>query len=60
MLRYCLEHGLILISAGTYGNVVRLLMPLVTTDEQFDEGLSVLEGALMSVSESLAVEPRHA
>ena len=60
VLRYCLEHGLILISAGTYGNVVRLLMPLVTTDEQFDEGLSVLEGALMSVSESLAVEPRHA
>jgi 4-aminobutyrate aminotransferase/(S)-3-amino-2-methylpropionate transaminase len=60
VLRYCLEHGLILISAGTYGNVVRLLMPLVTTDEQFDEGLSVLEGALMNVSESLAVEPRHA
>jgi 4-aminobutyrate aminotransferase/(S)-3-amino-2-methylpropionate transaminase len=60
VLRYCLEHGLILISAGTYGNVVRLLMPLVTTDEQFDEGLSVLEGALISVSESLAVEPRHA
>jgi 4-aminobutyrate aminotransferase/(S)-3-amino-2-methylpropionate transaminase len=60
VLRYCLEHGLILISAGTYGNVVRLLMPLVTTDEQFDEGLRVLEGALMNVSESLAVEPRHA
>jgi 4-aminobutyrate aminotransferase/(S)-3-amino-2-methylpropionate transaminase len=60
VLRYCLEHGLILVSAGTYGNVVRLLMPLVTTDEQFDEGLSVLEGALMNVSESLAVEPRHA
>jgi 4-aminobutyrate aminotransferase/(S)-3-amino-2-methylpropionate transaminase len=60
LLRYCLEHGLILISAGTYGNVVRLLMPLVTTDEQFDEGLNVLEGALMSVSESLTATPRHA
>jgi 4-aminobutyrate aminotransferase/(S)-3-amino-2-methylpropionate transaminase len=60
VLRYCLEHGLILISAGTYGNVVRLLMPLVTTDEQFDEGLNVLEGALMSVSESLTAAPRHA
>ena len=59
-MRYCLEHGLILISAGTYGNVVRLLMPLVTTDEQFDEGLNVLEGALMSVSESLEAAPRHA
>ena len=60
VLRYCLEHGLILISAGSYGNVVRLLMPLVTTDEQFDEGLNVLEGALMSVSESLEAAPRHA
>ena len=60
VLRYCLEHGLILISAGTYGNVVRLLMPLVTTDEQFDEGLKVLEDALMSVSESLTATPRHA
>jgi 4-aminobutyrate aminotransferase/(S)-3-amino-2-methylpropionate transaminase len=60
VLRYCLEHGLILISAGTYGNVVRLLMPLVTTDEQFDEGLNVMEGALTSVSESFTSAPRHA
>ena len=52
VVRYCYEHGLVLISAGTYGNVVRLLVPLVVTDEQFDEGLSVLEGALASVAES--------
>src|SRR3984957_12649263 len=52
VLRHCYEHGLILISAGTYGNVVRLLVPLVVTDEQFDEGLNVLEGALASVAES--------
>ena len=52
VLRHCYEHGLILISAGTYGNVVRLLVPLVVTDEQFDEGLDVLEGALASVAES--------
>src|SRR5271169_4829233 len=44
VLRYCYERGLILISAGTYGNVVRLLVPLVVTDEQFEEGLNVLEG----------------
>jgi 4-aminobutyrate aminotransferase/(S)-3-amino-2-methylpropionate transaminase len=60
LLRYCLDHGLILISAGTYGNVVRLLMPLVTTDEQFDEGLSILEGALTTVSESLTAASRLA
>jgi 4-aminobutyrate aminotransferase/(S)-3-amino-2-methylpropionate transaminase len=52
VLRHCYEHGLILLSAGTYGNVVRLLVPLVVTDEQFNEGLNVLEGALASVAES--------
>jgi 4-aminobutyrate aminotransferase/(S)-3-amino-2-methylpropionate transaminase len=52
VLRYCQEHGLILVSAGSYGNVLRLLVPLVITDDQFDEGLSVLEGALESVAGS--------
>jgi len=61
VVRYCYEHGLVLISAGTYGNVVRLLVPLVVTDEQFDEGLSVLEGALASVAESrLETAPQRA
>jgi 4-aminobutyrate aminotransferase / (S)-3-amino-2-methylpropionate transaminase / 5-aminovalerate transaminase len=49
--QYCYEHGLITISAGSYGNVIRLLMPLVITDEQLDEGLDVLEGALKAVYE---------
>ena len=49
--QYCYEHGLITISAGSYGNVIRLLMPLVITDEQLDEGLDVLEGGLKSVYE---------
>jgi 4-aminobutyrate aminotransferase/(S)-3-amino-2-methylpropionate transaminase len=40
------ENGLILISAGTYGNVIRTLMPLVITDDQLQEGLEVLEYAL--------------
>jgi 4-aminobutyrate aminotransferase / (S)-3-amino-2-methylpropionate transaminase / 5-aminovalerate transaminase len=60
VLRHCLERGLILISAGTYGNVVRLLLPLVTTDEQFDEGLEILEDALLHVAESLQAAPHHA
>ena len=49
--QYCYEHGLITISAGSYGNVIRLLMPLVITDDQMDEGLHVLEGALKAVFE---------
>jgi 4-aminobutyrate aminotransferase / (S)-3-amino-2-methylpropionate transaminase / 5-aminovalerate transaminase len=40
------ENGLILFSAGTYGNVIRTLMPLVITDDQVQEGLEVLEYAL--------------
>jgi 4-aminobutyrate aminotransferase / (S)-3-amino-2-methylpropionate transaminase / 5-aminovalerate transaminase len=40
------ESGLILISAGTHGNVIRTLMPLVITDDQLQEGLDVLEHAL--------------
>jgi 4-aminobutyrate aminotransferase/(S)-3-amino-2-methylpropionate transaminase len=47
--QYCYEHGLITITAGTYGNVIRLLVPLVITDEQMDEGLDVLESALVAV-----------
>jgi 4-aminobutyrate aminotransferase/(S)-3-amino-2-methylpropionate transaminase len=52
--RYCYEHGVILVTAGTYGNIVRLLMPLVITDEQMDEALDVIESALLLAH---AVEP---
>ncbi len=49
--QYCYEHGLVLITAGSYGNVIRLLMPLVVTDEQMDEAMDVLESALAQVAE---------
>jgi len=52
VVKFCYEHGLLTISAGTYGNVVRLLVPLVITNEQFDEGLDVIEAALQSISKS--------
>lgn len=39
----CLKNGLILITAGLYGNVIRLLMPLTITEEQLIEGFEVLE-----------------
>jgi 4-aminobutyrate aminotransferase/(S)-3-amino-2-methylpropionate transaminase len=50
VIKYCYEHGVIMISAGTYGNVIRLLMPLVISDEQFDEAMNVLESALQYVT----------
>ena len=49
--RYCYEHGLITITAGTFNNVIRILVPLVVTGEQFEEGLDVIEAALASVAD---------
>jgi 4-aminobutyrate aminotransferase / (S)-3-amino-2-methylpropionate transaminase / 5-aminovalerate transaminase len=43
------ERGLMLLSAGLYGNVIRLLMPLTITDEQFEEGLQILEESFEAV-----------
>ena len=55
----CYEHGLIILSAGSYSNVIRALMPLVITDAQMDEALAVLESALHTVYErkEAAVQP---
>jgi 4-aminobutyrate aminotransferase/(S)-3-amino-2-methylpropionate transaminase len=52
---YCYEHGLITITAGTYNNVMRILVPLAITDEQLDEGLRVMEAALAAVSDRAPV-----
>jgi 4-aminobutyrate aminotransferase / (S)-3-amino-2-methylpropionate transaminase / 5-aminovalerate transaminase len=61
VLRHCREHGLILLSAGSYGNVLRLLVPLIISDEQLDEGLDVLESSLALVAESqIEAAPRQA
>jgi 4-aminobutyrate aminotransferase/(S)-3-amino-2-methylpropionate transaminase len=61
IIRHCYQRGLIVLSAGTYGNVVRLLVPLVVTDEQFDEGLYILEAAISTVAESsVEAVPRSA
>jgi 4-aminobutyrate aminotransferase / (S)-3-amino-2-methylpropionate transaminase / 5-aminovalerate transaminase len=43
------ERGLLLLSAGLYGNVIRLLMPLTITDEQLEEGLQILEESFEAV-----------
>lgn len=52
--QFCYEHGLVTITAGSYGNVIRMLMPLILTDAQMDEGLDVLEAALAAVAEKKA------
>jgi 5-aminovalerate/4-aminobutyrate aminotransferase len=37
------EKGLILLSCGPYGNVLRILVPLTAPDEQLDKGLAIIE-----------------
>ena len=58
--RFCYEHGLIMITAGTFNNVIRILVPLAVTDEQFNEGLDVLEEALTAVAGRKQVALSHA
>ena len=48
ILAICHELGLLIISAGTYGNVIRFLAPLTASSSQIDEGLTILEKALIS------------
>jgi len=60
LAKYAYEHGLITITAGTLSNVMRILVPLVVTDEQFDEGLDVLEAGLERVTEKRQPIASHA
>jgi len=55
LLHHCLQNGVLVLNAGTYDNVVRLLMPLTITDEEFNQALQVLEDGLSNV----AIEPRE-
>lgn len=46
LVQACVQRGLIIESAGTYGNVVRFLCPLVVTDAQLEAGFDILEQAI--------------
>jgi 4-aminobutyrate aminotransferase / (S)-3-amino-2-methylpropionate transaminase / 5-aminovalerate transaminase len=39
------ERGLVLLSAGMYGNVIRILVPITIDDELLERGLRLLEEA---------------
>ncbi|KAA6449047.1 4-aminobutyrate--2-oxoglutarate transaminase [Bacillus atrophaeus] len=43
---YANENGLLLLTAGINGNIIRFLTPLVITDEQLKEGLDIIEAGL--------------
>jgi 4-aminobutyrate aminotransferase/(S)-3-amino-2-methylpropionate transaminase len=50
VMKACHAEGLIVLSCGTYGNVLRFVPPLVIEDELVREGLGILDKALASAS----------
>lgn len=46
VLRHCHSHGLVLLKAGLYDNVIRLLFPLMISEQELDRGLDIIEEAL--------------
>jgi len=47
-------RGLLLVACGLHGNVVRLLPPLIDAEDEIEEGLAILEGALVDASAGAA------
>jgi 4-aminobutyrate aminotransferase/(S)-3-amino-2-methylpropionate transaminase len=50
LVQHCLQRGVLVLNAGTYDNIVRLLMPLTISDEEFNQALQVLEEGLSVVA----------
>jgi len=49
VVKACHRAGLVALTCGTFGNVIRFLPPLVIGEDLLDEGLSILEDAFASV-----------
>lgn len=49
LINACLQRGLLLINAGTYKNVIRILSPLVIDDETLHAGLDIIEEELQKL-----------
>jgi 4-aminobutyrate aminotransferase / (S)-3-amino-2-methylpropionate transaminase / 5-aminovalerate transaminase len=49
VVKYCQSKGVLILTAGTYSNVVRFLPPIVITDELLKDAISVLDEAFASL-----------
>ena len=49
VIKYCQQNGVLILSAGTYSNVIRLLPPLVISEDLLREGLKVLDEAFAAL-----------
>jgi 4-aminobutyrate aminotransferase/(S)-3-amino-2-methylpropionate transaminase len=50
IVRRCLENGVVILKAGTYDNVIRLLPPITIDDGLLEEGIEVLDQAIGALS----------
>jgi 4-aminobutyrate aminotransferase/(S)-3-amino-2-methylpropionate transaminase len=50
VIKYCQSKGVLILTAGSYGNVIRFLPPLVITDELLKDAMSVLSEAFDSIA----------
>ena len=55
MIQNAIQMGLLMENAGTNGNVIRFLAPLVMTDEQMEKGLEIYEAALVKTMKDLGL-----
>jgi len=46
LIKICYEKGLAILTCGKFGNIIRMLMPLVITEEQLETGLKMIEEGL--------------
>jgi 4-aminobutyrate aminotransferase-like enzyme len=46
---FCKEHGLLLLTCGTYDNVIRWIPPLVVEEQEMHDALQVSEAAVASL-----------
>jgi 4-aminobutyrate aminotransferase / (S)-3-amino-2-methylpropionate transaminase / 5-aminovalerate transaminase len=51
LLQRCIERGVIAVKCGIYGNVLRVLAPLVITDDQVEEAFGVMEEVALEMAE---------
>jgi 4-aminobutyrate aminotransferase/(S)-3-amino-2-methylpropionate transaminase len=49
VVTHCLKNGVVILKAGTYDNVIRLLPPLTIEEDLLDDGLDVLDEALGTI-----------
>jgi 4-aminobutyrate aminotransferase/(S)-3-amino-2-methylpropionate transaminase len=60
VLGACQSRGVLMIGAGMYGNIIRVLTPLVITDAQLDRGLDILEAELLVAGGAAIAAAGHA